>query len=215
MDFLSSLALEVVSKIGELLVKPIMEQWEHFVHPNNSINNLKKEHEQLVDMKQALKGKADIDKRKGLKIAPMVEKLLLEVEGFETELQQFYKDEVNEIENNQQSQRWHHYSLSKRATKKRATVINLRDNCEKFQIMSYPLSPPRAREIFMAKIKGFQSRQKIKMEVIENLKNDEFKRISICGMGGVGKTTMVKKVKKIVEANKLFDKVAFTVASQM
>lgn len=36
--------------------------------------------------------------------------------------------------------------------------------------------------------------------------------ISICGMGGVGKTTMVKEVIKIIEKSKLFEEVAMAVS---
>jgi len=50
-------------------------------------------------------------------------------------------------------------------------------------------------------------------EVIEKLKDDQVKMISICGMGGVGKTTVVKEVIKTIEKSKLFDEVAMTVVS--
>lgn len=49
-------------------------------------------------------------------------------------------------------------------------------------------------------------------EVIEKLKDDQVNMISICGMGGVGKTTMVKEVIKIIEKSKLFEEVAMAVS---
>ncbi|MCI29416.1 disease resistance protein, partial [Trifolium medium] len=46
-----------------------------------------------------------------------------------------------------------------------------------------------------------------------SLGKQALKRIGICGMGGVGKTTLVKELIKTVE-NKLFDKVVMAVVSQ-
>ncbi|CAJ1947302.1 unnamed protein product [Sphenostylis stenocarpa] len=51
-------------------------------------------------------------------------------------------------------------------------------------------------------------------EVLEKLKDEDFKRVGICGMGGVGKTTFVKEVIKIVDVWKLFDEVVMAVVSQ-
>ncbi|KAJ7950612.1 Disease resistance protein [Quillaja saponaria] len=62
---------------------------------------------------------------------------------------------------------------------------------------------------------SFQSRLLIKDEIVKTLENDnECKRIAICGMGGVGKTTLVKEIVTIVKANNLFDEIVMTVVSQ-
>ncbi|AES81100.1 NB-ARC domain disease resistance protein [Medicago truncatula] len=52
-------------------------------------------------------------------------------------------------------------------------------------------------------------------EVIEKLKDDQVNMISICGMGGVGKTTMVKEVIKIIEKSKLFEEVAMAMSPKI
>ncbi|PQM42396.1 putative disease resistance protein [Prunus yedoensis var. nudiflora] len=51
-------------------------------------------------------------------------------------------------------------------------------------------------------------------EVIEVLKNEEVRMIGICGMGGVGKTTMVEEIIKRLEGLKVFDNVLMAVVSQ-
>ncbi|KAI8004045.1 putative disease resistance protein [Camellia lanceoleosa] len=51
-------------------------------------------------------------------------------------------------------------------------------------------------------------------DVMEALKDDRFHMITICGMGGVGKTTMVKEVAKRAKEEKLFDEVVMAVVSQ-
>jgi AAA+ ATPase superfamily predicted ATPase len=82
-----------------------------------------------------------------------------------------------------------------------------------FQLISYHKAPPTLGSTFTEDIKSLESRKKIITEIIEKLKDDEFKRISICGMGGVGKTTLVKELIKSAE-NELFDKVVMAVISQ-
>uniref|UniRef100_A0A5B6Z6W5 Uncharacterized protein n=1 Tax=Davidia involucrata TaxID=16924 RepID=A0A5B6Z6W5_DAVIN len=51
-------------------------------------------------------------------------------------------------------------------------------------------------------------------EVMEALKDDEIDIIGICGMGGVGKTTMVKEVATKAKADHLFDEIVMSVVSQ-
>ncbi|KAL7170119.1 hypothetical protein ACSBR2_035051 [Camellia fascicularis] len=63
-------------------------------------------------------------------------------------------------------------------------------------------------------IKVFESRRLITSDVMEALKDDRFHMIAICGMGGVGKTTMVKEVAKREKEEKLFDEVVMAVVSQ-
>ncbi|KAF6137956.1 hypothetical protein GIB67_041829 [Kingdonia uniflora] len=70
--------------------------------------------------------------------------------------------------------------------------------------------PPRPLEHFNA----FESRQSTKKQVIQSLKADDTYLVGIYGMGGVGKTTLVKEIHKEVEETKLFDKVVMVVVSQ-
>uniref|UniRef100_A0A2N9G5R2 Uncharacterized protein n=1 Tax=Fagus sylvatica TaxID=28930 RepID=A0A2N9G5R2_FAGSY len=51
-------------------------------------------------------------------------------------------------------------------------------------------------------------------EVLEALRDDNINMISICGMGGIGKTTMAKEVAKRAKEAKLFDEDVMAVVSQ-
>ncbi|CAL5420703.1 unnamed protein product [Camellia sinensis] len=57
----------------------------------------------------------------------------------------------------------------------------------------------------------FKSRISTLKEVIETLKNDEINIIGICGMSGVGKTTMVKQVAVKAQKENLFDEIVMVV----
>lgn len=60
----------------------------------------------------------------------------------------------------------------------------------------------------------FGSRLTVLNGVLEALKEEGISMCSICGMGGIGKTTIAKKLVQRVEADRLFNKVAMVVVSQ-
>ncbi|KAL7169342.1 hypothetical protein ACSBR2_034397 [Camellia fascicularis] len=71
-----------------------------------------------------------------------------------------------------------------------------------FTTVSYPAPPPRIESESTEGIKNFESGRWIINEIMQALKDDRFHMVGICGMEGVGKTTMVKKVAKRVKKEK-------------
>ncbi|KAL5865550.1 hypothetical protein ACOSQ3_003064 [Xanthoceras sorbifolium] len=61
---------------------------------------------------------------------------------------------------------------------------------------------------------NFQSRELITKQIMETLKDENVSKIGICGMGGVGKTTLVNEISMQAIKNELFDMVAIAVVSQ-
>ncbi|KAL9995476.1 putative AAA+ ATPase domain, P-loop containing nucleoside triphosphate hydrolase [Helianthus debilis subsp. tardiflorus] len=63
---------------------------------------------------------------------------------------------------------------------------------------------------------NFESRELIYKAALESLQpnNESHKMIALCGMGGVGKTTMMEQLKKEVQASKLFDRVVKVVIGE-
>lgn len=217
MEFLAAISVGIVQKLGEMLVFPVTGQFKYMIHYDKNINNMKNELENLQDRKHIVEGIVDADRRNGLQIAPNVERWLNKVNNIENELQRVYRDEL--MNKNMKClgglcpNLVFRYSQSKGASKRTKDLVCLKE--EKLEFMSYPAPPPSLGSTFTHGIKSFASRESVTRNVIEKLKNDEFKRISICGMGGVGKTTMVKELIKVIEADKVFDEISMAVVSQV
>ncbi|KAF2290909.1 hypothetical protein GH714_016506 [Hevea brasiliensis] len=93
------------------------------------------------------------------------------------------------------------------------TVLDLLKRAENFGDIAHP-GTNLGSAFITEGIRDFRSRESIKNEVWEALKDDNLSMISICGTGGVGKTTMVKELVQRVEREKLFDVVGMAVVSQ-
>ncbi|XP_028773861.1 probable disease resistance protein At4g27220 [Neltuma alba] len=218
MEFLVAIGTGIVSKLGEMLMDPVTSQFKHLIHYDKNINKMKKELNNLQDRKGAIEGMVDADRRNGRHIALNVEHWLNKVDNVvENELHKVYDDEfVNKNKkclNGLCPNLVFRYSLSKKAGKMAQDLVSLKE--QKFDFISYPAPLPTLGSTFTEGIKSFASRESIMAEVVEKLKGDEFNRLSVCGMGGVGKTTLVKELIKILEADKVFDEISMAIVSQV
>ncbi|CAL5351784.1 unnamed protein product [Camellia sinensis] len=84
----------------------------------------------------------------------------------------------------------------------------------KFEKVSCSALPMGIESLSSRSFKEFESRVSTMNEIIETLKNDQVSMIGICGMPGVGKTTMAKEVAKKVKEDNLFDEIVMSVVSQ-
>jgi len=216
MEFLTELSKEAVMKLGELAVQSTVKQFEYVIQHKKIIANLKDEHNKLKGVKEALQAWVDTKRMNREGTEPNIEKWLNDVVDFENVLQSFYEDKVKmnkKCFGGKCPNLTYNYSLGKQAAKNIEYITRLKEEKNEFQLISYHKAPPTLGSTFTEDIKSLESRKIIIKRIIEKLKDDKFKRISICGMGGVGKTTLVKELIKSVE-NELFDKVVMAVISQ-
>ncbi|KAF6169732.1 hypothetical protein GIB67_004124 [Kingdonia uniflora] len=95
------------------------------------------------------------------------------------------------------------HRIGKESKEKIAIVENLLIEGRSFSSVSDPAPvPERVVEHFNA----FASREATKKEVIQALMDDKTNLVGVYGTRGVGKTTLMKEIRKLVEETKLFDK---------
>ncbi|KAH9752970.1 Disease resistance protein [Citrus sinensis] len=97
------------------------------------------------------------------------------------------------------------YKLSKQAAKAAEAAASLVGKGN-FSNVSYRPAPKRAEHMQVKDFEAFDSRMKVFQDVVEAVKDDKVNIIGVYGMGGVGKTTLVKQVANQVMEDKLFDK---------
>ncbi|KAI9076860.1 hypothetical protein K1719_041164 [Acacia pycnantha] len=109
---------------------------------------------------------------------------------------------------------WLRYKLSKGAETVAQEVVRIcgEGNFERVGFRVLPQSMPELanRECN----KAIDSRVEIKNHIMEALRNPRFKMIGLCGLGGVGKTTIAKDIEKEEKNQKVFAKVIMATVSQ-
>ncbi|KAH9752917.1 AAA domain-containing protein [Citrus sinensis] len=105
------------------------------------------------------------------------------------------------------------YQLSKQAAKAAEAAASLVGKGN-FSNVSYRPAPESTEQMEVKDYEAFDSRMKVFQDVVEALKDDKLNIIGVYGMGGVGKTTLVKQVARQVMEEKLFDKVVMAEVTQ-
>ncbi|KAA8517298.1 hypothetical protein F0562_017591 [Nyssa sinensis] len=210
------IAFAIVGKIAEYFVEPIGRQFGYLCCYKSNIENHRSQVEKLENIGVGVQLLVDDAKRKGEIVGPDVEAWQTSVNRISEEAKQVVKAKA-EVEkgclNGWCPNLKLRYSLSRKAKKKTKEVVKLQAD-GKFKRVSYPAPLVEIPSTSTGGFKGLQSRISMMKEIIEALKDDKISMIGICGMGGVGKTTMVEEVKTIARNENLFDEVAMTLVSK-
>ncbi|XP_044476615.1 disease resistance protein At4g27190-like [Mangifera indica] len=213
----------VCGKVAEKAADPVFaaagDQLGYLFHYNDNIQKLKKQVEKLRDSRDMVQKKIESAKRNGEIIFDIVQKSLAEVDDVSAKAEEFLEDEGK-------ANKWclngwcinlgQRFRFSKEAKKHTLTIFDQLQELGKFDSVSYPAPPSGIILPSQAINSGtFKSRDLIKEEVMMALIDaNNVSIIGICGMGGIGKTSLVKEIGHHVQEAKEYDAVAMSVVSQ-
>ncbi|KAI7992930.1 putative disease resistance protein [Camellia lanceoleosa] len=204
----------ILGRIGENLVDPIGRQFGYLFCFNRNIQNLQTQHDVLKATREGVQLGVNEARNNVRIVEPLVEAWLnnanTKIEEAETTIASKARVQTGCLK----GWCWPRYSLGRKAAKMTQDLVDLCTEGSKYTQLSHSPPPPCIQSLPSTGFKGFESRNLIVKQIIEALKDDEINLVGLCGMGGVGKTTMVKHVEERVKEEKLFDEVAMAVVSQ-
>ncbi|KAF8411929.1 hypothetical protein HHK36_004487 [Tetracentron sinense] len=202
MDFLAWMA----EKMGDYLVAPIGRQLGYLIYYNCNIENLRNQVEKLKRTRHGVQRLVDAARRNGEDIRADVQEWLTKIDEITAE--------VERLNDNVVAPYWSwRYRISREAKEKTFAINDLQKD-ENFDSVSFPAPPPGIEAIPAEDFMVFKSTEMAMKEIMEALKDDTINIIGLYGVGGVGKTSLVKEVGKRAKQYKLFDEVVMAVVTE-
>ncbi|XP_061989785.1 disease resistance protein At4g27190-like [Rosa rugosa] len=214
MDFLSAIGSAIVEPIVRYTVQPVARQVGYVNHFKRNLQKLEARVEELRAAREGKNIEVAETQRKGEGIHPDVQLWLKKVEEITAKTDQFLKDECS-----QENLKCLHgfcpnltmrHRLSRNSTKLLQEVVELHERRRQLPKVSCGVLREEACIISTGDYQAFQSRRSTFKEIMDELlKNPNTIRIGVYGIGGVGKSTLVKEVYRQAKQDqtKLFDDV--------
>ena len=212
---IESVGGSVVSKIAELLVEPAIKQFRYMFCFNNFVQEFD---EQMMNLALAF-----------YRLQDAVNVAERNAEEIEIDVNTWLENAKNEIEGVNRSQNekgkiikcftWcpnsmRQFKLSKALAKKTETLRKLEENSRKFPKVSHKAPLQEIKFLTSKEFTLSGSSKEAFKQIMKALKDDKVNMIGLYGMGGVGKTTLVKEVVWRVKELQLFDEVLIATVSQ-
>ena len=202
------IVFSVAAKVAEYLVDPIIRPLGYLFNYRRNITDLNQQIDSLDLARERLQIPVDEANRQRDKIFRDVQEWLTYADGI---IQR--RDDFNEDERKASKSCFYlksRYQLSKQAEKQAAEIVDKIKEARDFGgRVSYrpPPPPPFISSASSKDYEAFQSRESTFNQIMEALRDEDKRIIGVWGMGGVGKTTLVKQVAQQAEEDKLFHKV--------
>ena len=199
---MAEIVFAIAGKVSEYLVAPIGRQLGYLFCYRSHAEKLRNQVQTLRTAKDDQQITVDEATRKGDEIRPVVQDWLNRVDQITGEAEALMTDDQNMSGLNG----WcpiliSRYQLGREAYKKAQVIVEIQTARNFPDGISYTV-PPRC-----ATFKGyecFQSRDSTLNQIMDALRDDKTKVIGVCGMGGLGKTMLVKQVVQQAKQHNLF-----------
>ncbi|GLT36300.1 hypothetical protein SLA2020_106880 [Shorea laevis] len=204
---LGNVAGNLVGRILKLTSNPIILVFKM----KANVDNLKKQVAELKEEKERVEHYAQAAERRGEEIEQKLKNWLNGAGKF--------IEAAEKIEDNEENAKkkcffgmclnpLSRYKLSKKAVEDSMDIADLVRRARGFDLqLSYLPTPRRAVAVPVKDFQEFESRMDVLAEIMTVLQSPNIKIIGLHGMPGVGKTMLLKEVKRKAEEEKLFDAV--------
>ncbi|TXG65328.1 hypothetical protein EZV62_006603 [Acer yangbiense] len=211
------IAISVAAKIAEYLVAPVRRPFRYLWNYKTNLKNLKNEVEKL----EAKRSSVERLVRVGEEPLPHVEKWQKSANQTIVEASKVVEDDPEQANiqcckgfscpNLMKS-----YQRSKNAAKKLKDVLKLEKEATPFlrKVSSRTNIPDEPWLRSGDGYEAFESRRSNLKKIIDALRNPGINVVGIYGMGGIGKTTLAKKVALHTKQDNLFDVIVFVEVSK-
>lgn len=225
--------LPIVEKIAEYSVAPVVQQFGYLIRYKSNVVHLTDQVQQLCNKRDGVNMEVEPARKALMRIDPGVESWLEEVQKIMEEKETRFKEESVATKatccNGWFPNLKGRYSLGRKAQKMTLAVADLlaRD----LGTIVHPAPHPEVefqprgasssgtsnhipQPTFTGRTIDFESRRSTITDVMEALKGNQVSAIVICGMGGIGKTTLVNEVINKAKIEGIFDEYTKAVVTE-
>ncbi|XP_044477769.1 uncharacterized protein LOC123205035 isoform X3 [Mangifera indica] len=201
-------AVNAVIEVGKCLIGPIGRQFMYLYNYKTNFDDLEKEAGRLNDVRDEVKAEVVAAENNVEKIKQTVKNWQRVVDSIIEETDKLIQEKSNSRCFNLITR----YKNSRKAWKKLNAVTALLRDEETFGGVSLPTTHEDNR-LTNKDYEEFESRMSIFNDVLKALGDPEVGIIGVYGMGGIGKTTLVKEVGQQAKKNQILDEAVFVEVS--
>lgn len=206
---MADIAVSIIAKLSEYLVDPILNNARYVFGFNQIVRGLYDQKDELIVTQKSVKERMKEARRKTEIIEEAVERWMNDVNNV---LKDVEKLEEKTKDNKGCYRVPFQYFLAKEAENATKRMKNLYISCI-FEPFSRRTELPGMKYFSSKNFVYSKSTEHAYNKLMEALKDGKCNMIGFHGMGGSGKTTLVKEVGKKAEELQLFDKVVMAVVS--
>ncbi|KAL7612394.1 hypothetical protein Lser_V15G04877 [Lactuca serriola] len=197
----------ILKPVAETLMEPVKKHLGYLIYSTKHVRDMSSKMRELNAARHAEEDHLDRNTRTRLEISSQVRSWLEEVEKIDAKVQTVPSDVVAccslKIRHKVGREAFKLIEKIESATRQHSLITwtDLPIPLGKVDTMKASTSTPSSDHH-----DDFQSREKTFSQALKALEsNNTSHMIALCGMGGVGKTTMMQRLKKVAKENRMFD----------